>query len=209
MMFNLSVGAMASNRSIIESYANKMGWDVERATAALTAYGTGLYLPTLDEVKAISNLPDFENEWRLALYAYHILELGRAGHDLSAIAKPETVSQWARAKRLLKPVSRRRIKELFGVDVDEVPVGRQFFYKNELRPEVHYDARRGLLHVGRYVWNLTQIHEKSFVVRSSDQKTLLDLDAELRMHGIALHLSGEFIRAEIPATNVSIYYAKP
>uniref|UniRef100_A0AB39CDR4 Uncharacterized protein n=1 Tax=Pseudomonas phage HRDY3 TaxID=3236930 RepID=A0AB39CDR4_9VIRU len=209
MMFYHSVSAMANNRSIIESFANAMGWSHEHGAAALAAYSTGLYLPTLDEVKALSRLPDFESEWRLALYAFHILELQRAGADLSVIAGTETVNKWARGKRLLKPVSRKRILELFAVDVDQVPEERRFTYTNEERPKVWFDQRRTQLHAPGFIWSLQQVHDTMFVVRADNRKDLLELDAALKEHGIHTMPTGDFICAVIPATSASIYYAKP
>lgn len=209
MMFYHSVSAMANNRSIIESFAAKMGWPVQQASAALTAYSTGLYLPTFDEVKALSDLPDFETEWKLALYAFHILELQRAGADLQVVAGAETVSKWARGKRLLKPISRRRIKELFGVDVDNVPEERRFFYTHVEHAKVWFDPRRSLLHAPNYAWSLQPVHTDMFVVRADNQKDLQELDDVLKEHAIPTMPTGDFICAVIPATSARIYYAKP
>ena len=209
MMFYKSIGAMASNRSIVESYANKMGWSVDQATAALNAYGSGLYLPTYEEVKAIANLPDFENEWRLALYAAHVVELQRLGHDLGQLAKAETVALWARGRRLLKPVTARRIRDLFGVDVDQVPPVRVFAYVENDRPKVWFDQRRNKLFAPGYVWTLQQVHDTMFVVKADNKKELLELDAALKTHNVATCTTGDFICAVIPATSASIYYAKP
>lgn len=209
MMFYHSVSAMASNRSIVESFAAKMGWPEDHAVAALTAYSTGLYLPTLQEVKALSNLPDFENEWRLALYAFHVLELQRCGHDLSVVAGSETVAKWARGKRLLKPVSRRRILDLFNVDVEDVPEERRFFYTHTERPKVWFDQRRTQLHAPGFIWSLQQVNDNMFVVRADNPKDLQELDAVLKEYSIHTMPTGDFICAVIPATSASIYYAKP
>lgn len=210
MMFYHSVSAMANNRSIIEAFAHKMGWPLDQAAAALAAYSTGLYLPTITEVKALSNLPDFETEWRLALYAFHILELQRAGADLSGLVVGQsTINKWARGQRLLKPVSRRRILELFGVDVDRVPPDRQFVYTDEQRPKVYFDPRRCQLRAPYHVWAMTQVHDTMFVVRAESKKELTELDTVLKEHGIPTTPTGDFICAVIPATSASIYYAKP
>lgn len=125
-MFYKSVGAMASNRSIVDSFAAQMGWSVERATATLHAYGTGMYLPPLEEVKALSTLEDFETEWRIALYAYHILELQRQGVNLDSVCKPETRAKWVRGGSVVSIKFRRKFLDVLGVDLDHVPEKRRY-----------------------------------------------------------------------------------
>jgi hypothetical protein len=210
MMFYISVGAMASNRSIVDSYAAQMGWSVERATATLNAYGTGLYLPPLEEVKALSTLDDFETEWRIALYAYHILEMQRLGADLNAVCKPETRAKWIRGASVVSDKLKRKFLDVLGVDIDHVPEGRRYTHAGDgVGKKIVIDTRRNHLRTDRFCWTLCPVHENAYVVKLESRKEIEDLEEELRRLDIFTMPTGDFMSAVIPAHEAKVYYAKP
>lgn len=210
MMFYKSVGAMASNRSIVDSYAAQMGWSVERATATLNAYGTGLYLPPYEEVKALSTLEDFEIEWRSALYAYHILELQRQGVDLNAVCKPETRAKWVRGASLVSAKFKRKFLDVLGVDIDHVPEARRYTHVGDNAGKtITVDTRRNLLRTDRYCWSLCPVRENAYVVKLESRHDIEELEEEFRRLDIFTMPTGDFMSAVIPAHEARIYYAKP
>lgn len=211
MMFSKSVGAMATNRSIVESYAAKMGWTPERATASLNAYGTGLYLPTLEEVKAISTLQDFETEWRIALYAYHILEMQRQGLDLSKVAQVETRNKWIRGASLISDKFKCKINDVLGIDIEQVPDARRYTHAEDGSGtlKIWIDGRRNYLRTSRYCWTLCPVHDNVFVVQMDNRKAIEELEEEFQRLEINTTPSGDFMIAVIPAHAARVYYAKP
>lgn len=212
MMFYKSVGAMASNRSIVDSYAAQMGWSVERATATLNAYGTGLYLPPLEEVKALSTLEDFETEWRLALYAYHILELQRQGVNLDTVCKPETRAKWVRGASVVSPKFRRKFLDVLGVDLEHVPEARRYSHTcdgADVGKKIWIDTRRNFLRTDRYAWSLFRVHENAYAVQMESRQQIEEMEIEFRRLNIFTMPTGDFMSAVIPAHDAKVYYAKP
>lgn len=210
MMFYKSVGAMASNRSIVDSFAAQMGWSVERATATLHAYGTGMYLPPLEEVKALSTLEDFEIEWRIALYAYHILELQRQGVNLDSVCKPETRAKWVRGGSVVSPKFRRKFMDVLGVDLDHVPEQRRYAHVGDGQgKKIYIDTRRNHLRTDRYCWCLCPVHENTYVVQMDNRQQIEELEEEFRRLDIFTMPTGDFMSAVIPAHEARVYYAKP
>lgn len=209
MMFYSSIGAMARNRLIVDSLAGAMGWSAVQAEATLNAYATGLFLPTQAEVKAISNLKSFQDEWRLALYAFHILELLQKGVDLSPIASQDTVGKWVRGTSVISQKKRGEILQTFGVDLDHVPESRRFAYAESQAPAVSLDMRRNLLKLSATTYFLAQVSDNAYVVRFENKTDTEYFHQDVVAHGLSIVDSGDFFRAVIPASEARIYYAKP
>lgn len=208
MMFYSSIGAMSRNRLIVDSLAAAMGWSAVQAEATLNAYATGLFLPTQAEVKAISNLKSFHDEWRLALYAFHVLELLQKGVDLSPIASHDTVSKWVRGVSVISQKKRGEILQMFNVDVDHVPESRRFAYAETQTPTVSIDLRRNHLKLSATTYFLAQTSDSSFVVKFENRTDLACFHQNVIDHGLTIVDSGDFNRAVIPASEARVYYAK-
>lgn len=209
MMFYSSIGAMARNRLIVDGLADKMGWTAAQSEATLNAYATGLFLPTHAEVKAISNLKSFHDEWRLALYAFHILEMLQKGVDLSPIASHDTVGKWVRGISVVSQKKRAEILDKFNVDLDSVPESRRFAFVESSAPQVSLDMRRSLLKMGATTYFLAQISPSSYAVKFDTASELESFHQNVAAFGLTTEDHGDLKRAAIPASEARIYYAKP
>ena len=208
MRFLAAMAAMAVNKSHVEQFAARVGWDTAKAEAALTAYGTGKFFPSLDELRAMGAGDSLLWAYRSALASYHLDRIvvdPVRSQELYALIKKPSVERWRNGLAIPSGKTRAKIEQAFGLDLESVPA-EAVFLNGGAHAKLKLDLRRNRLRLGDFVTQLIALSENQYAIpQEAMQQGFVDA---ARDSALAFVECGDFMRAE-PAPKVYIYYAKP
>lgn len=205
MQFQHVMARLANQENEIVSLARRFGWSNDRALHTLLAYSTGNYFPTLEELKAINNSPSLITEWRLAMVAMHLTMLTQMGADLSVIGKPETVLKWKRGITAMSAQNRKLVLEKFGIDLDHVPVGKQYVHGEGRTLHYRVNANHTMLYVGGAAFRLRELEPGYIVVDlSNDARNLEQFLTLMEPANLNWTQSGDFMSVELITPPVTL-----
>lgn len=209
MRFQSAMAAMATNQNHVAQFAEKMGWDKERAEATLQAYGTGKYFPSKIELQAMGVSESLYWAYMVALNAYHIDAIIAAGlgKKLYEILQKATIEKWRVGNAMPSQRSKGKIEIEFGVDLHAVPSECIYTYA-QTKQVFHVDLRRNRLTIDNRIYVLAQVSPDAYVVRLESVNEIQAFHSVVAEHGLETEDNGDFKRAVIPASDTRIYYVK-
>lgn len=214
MRFQSAMAAMATNQNHVAQFAEKMGWDKERAEATLQAYGTGKYFPSKIELQAMGVSESLYWAYMVALNAYHIDAIIAAGlgKKLYEILQKATIEKWRVGNAMPSQRSKGKIEIEFGVDLHAVPSECVYTYA-PARLSYQVDLRRNRisLHTHEHLtrtYMLAQVSPDAYVVKFQSAVEIQTFRDDVALIGLITEDNGDFNRAVIPASDTRIYYVK-
>lgn len=214
MRFQSAMAAMATNQNHVAQFAEKMGWDKERAEATLQAYGTGKYFPSKIELQAMGVSESLYWAYMVALNAYHIDAIIAAGlgNKLYEILQKSTIEKWRVGNAMPSQRSKGKIEIEFGVDLHAVPSECVYVYApSTLSYTVDLRRNRLALHMHPHftrTYLLVQVSPDAYVVKFQSANEIQAFHDDIAACGLATEDHEDFKRAVIPASDTRIYYVK-